>query len=116
MVPSLRVLAMNEAPPQKEGEFVLYWMVANRRFTWNFALERAVAEAERLQKPLVILEDLRLIHQWASPRFHQWVIQGMEEQQRAFSCRTVMYHPYVETRQGEGRALLDGFVRGLRWW
>ena len=48
-------------------------MIASRRVTWNFALDRAVEWAEKLQKPLVILEALRCGYPWASDRMHRFV-------------------------------------------
>jgi hypothetical protein len=41
-VPDIRIRALNEAPVAAEGKYVLYWMIAYRRTTWNFSLQRAV--------------------------------------------------------------------------
>ena len=46
-VPALRIQTCtmsgrsDVAPVQPDGEFVLYWMIAHRRTTWNFSLQRA---------------------------------------------------------------------------
>ena len=37
------------------ADFVLYWMTATRRLSWNYALDRAVDWALELDLPLVIL-------------------------------------------------------------
>jgi deoxyribodipyrimidine photo-lyase len=37
-VPAIRVRACNGAPVRADGDFVLYWMIAFRRTTWNFSL------------------------------------------------------------------------------
>ena len=47
-IPSVRVQACNSAAVDASGDFVLYWMTANRRRHWNFALQRAVHWAEEL--------------------------------------------------------------------
>jgi deoxyribodipyrimidine photo-lyase len=38
----MRVQALNPAPVNPRGRFVLYWMGAYRRPRWNFALDRAI--------------------------------------------------------------------------
>ena len=38
-VPTSRVRVARDLPPAP-GDFVLYWMIANRRFRSNFALQR----------------------------------------------------------------------------
>jgi len=48
MVPASRITAVNGHPPSAAGEFVLYWMIANRRVHWNFALDRAIEHAAAL--------------------------------------------------------------------
>ena len=55
MIPALRIRALNEAPVADNGQFVLYWMTAYRRGTWNFSLERAVEWAQKLNRPPVLL-------------------------------------------------------------
>ena len=57
--------------------YVLYWMISARRLTYNFGLERAVEWAQKLNKPLVILEALRCDYPWASDRIHHFVMDGM---------------------------------------
>jgi len=60
-------------------------MRAFRRPGWNFALQRAVDHARLLDRPLVILEALRCGYRWASDRVHAFVIEGMEDNRRAWS-------------------------------
>lgn len=107
MVPNARVFAKNLTPVRPEREYVLYWMMAYRRTTWNFALSRAIEIAEELGKPLVIFEPLRAGYRWASPRHHQFIMQGMRERARALEASCVTYLPYVEPAIDEGKGLLD---------
>jgi deoxyribodipyrimidine photo-lyase len=96
----------NSLPVLQNKDFVLYWMIASRRTTWNFALDRAVEWAEKLRKPLVILEALRCRYPWASDRMHRFVIDGMAENACRFEGTDVLYYPYLELAPNAGKGLL----------
>jgi deoxyribodipyrimidine photo-lyase len=81
-------------------------MIAFRRTTWNFALDRAVEWAEMLQKPLVILEALRCGYPWASDRMHRFMLDGMAEHAGRLENTSVYYYPYIEPKTGAGKGLL----------
>jgi deoxyribodipyrimidine photo-lyase len=111
MVPAPRVQAVNDAEIRPDRPIVLYWMIAARRTRSNFGLERAVAHARRLGKPLVVLEALRVDHTWASDRFHQFVLDGMRANAEALSGRSgVTYLAYLEPAPGQGRGLLEALA------
>jgi len=95
-----------DAAPRADGRYVLYWMTMFRRAGWNFALERAVRCAERLQRPLVVLEALRCDYPWASERLHRFILEGMRDNVTAFARKPVLYYPYVEPTPGDGKGLL----------
>jgi deoxyribodipyrimidine photo-lyase len=109
-VPASRVAAANTAPVLDDRPCVLYWMIAARRGTWNFGLQRAVEWASRLGKPLVVLEALRAGYPWASDRFHAFVLQGMADNRRHFSGSGARYYAYVEPAPGAGRGLLEALA------
>ncbi|MCA9632289.1 MAG: deoxyribodipyrimidine photolyase [Myxococcales bacterium] len=115
-VPDLRITAIptsaGGAPaPERAGrDYVLYWMIANRRAHYNFALDRAIDHARRLKQPLVVLEALRVGYRWASDRLHTFVIQGMGDNQRSFAGSGATYLPYVEPRPGAGSGLLQALA------
>ncbi len=110
-VPSIRVRALNDCPVNASGKYVLCWMTANRRLTWNFTIDRAVELAEKLGKPLLLFEAIRLDHPWASRRLHAFVIQGMRSnQQRAAKCGH-LYVPYVERQHGDGAGLIEALSK-----
>ena len=98
--PALRVQAVNDREVRADGQFVLYWMIAARRSTWNVALDRAVAWARELERPLVVVESLRVDAPYASARMHRFVLDGMVDNQAAFDASPVLYHPYIEPRPG----------------
>jgi deoxyribodipyrimidine photo-lyase len=110
-VPEERVRAANGAPLRADGDHVLYWMVAARRSTWSFPLQRAVGHAAALGRPLVVLEALRCDHRWASDRLHRFVLQGMADNAKRFAARGVTYLPYVEPSRGAGKGLLEALAR-----
>ncbi len=111
MVPELRIEACNGEPVRPEREYVLYWMIASRRTTWNFGLQRAVERAAGLRKPLVVLEPLNCDYRWASDRIHRFILDGMEENGRRFRTTPVFYYPYVEPAKGAGKGLLAALSR-----
>ncbi len=106
-VPKIRIRRANRAPINIRGDYVLYWMIANRRLTWNFALQRAVDKALELGKPLVILEALRCDYPWASDRLHRFIIDGMTANARYLENRSALYYCYLEPEKGAGKGLLE---------
>ena len=106
-VPSDRIQISNASPINSNGDYVLYWMTAFRRPNFNFALERAVELANQLEKPLLVFEPLRIGYRWASRRFHQFVIQGMQVNRTAFESAGASYLAYVERSSGEGSGLVE---------
>lgn len=111
MVHPLRVSTLVDRPIDPTGRFVLYWMTATRRPSWNFSLDRALEHAHALGKPLVVLEPLRVGYRWASDRIHAFIIQGMADTQAAFRAAGVAYHPYVEPSPGAGKGLLAALAK-----
>lgn len=106
VVPAARIREANTAPRRADGAYVLYWMIAARRTTWNYGLQRAIELARRHGRPLLVLEALRCDYPWASDRLHRFVIDGMADNAAALAARRVAYFPYVEPTQGAGRGLL----------
>lgn len=108
-IPAIRVRDGNTATVRGDGRYVLYWMIAFRRTGWNFALQRAVAWAKELRKPLVVFEPLRCGYPWASDRFHHFVLQGMADNAARLAPlreRGVWYYPYVEPAKDADKGLL----------
>src|SRR5450755_4200077 len=87
-------------------------MIATRRAHDNFALDRAIEHAKRLNLPLVVLEALRVAYPHASDRLHRFVIDGMADNAVAFERAGIAYHPYVEPEVGAGRGLLQALAQG----
>jgi hypothetical protein len=109
-VPAVRIRGCNDAPV-RPSRYVLYWMIASRRVTFNFALDRALEHCRELGKPLVIFEALRCGYRWASDRMHCFVIDGMADNAAACEKAGVRYFPYVEPSPGAGSGLLEALAR-----
>ena len=101
-----RVRIVNSRDVRPDREFVLYWMIAARRPSSNFALDRAIEWARDLKQPLVIFEPLRVDYPWASERLHRFVIDGMADNAKILEETPALYYPYVEPIPGAGRGLL----------
>jgi len=102
----VRERALNGAAENPRGDYVLYWMIAARRATWNLALDAAVDAGKRLDRPVLVFEPLRVGYKWASDRIHAYVMQGMADNAAAFARAGVTYFSYVEPEPGAGKGLL----------
>ena len=49
-VPDFRIQKCNAAEVNPKGDYVLYWMIANRRTHWNFSLQRAVEWSNAIEQ------------------------------------------------------------------
>jgi deoxyribodipyrimidine photo-lyase len=105
-VPASRLRDLNQRPIDPKGDYVLYWMTAYRRTSYNFSLDRALERARELNRPLVILEALRLDYPWASRRLHAFVLEGMADNLRRLARTRVFYYPFIDTRPKAGQGLL----------
>jgi deoxyribodipyrimidine photo-lyase len=103
---SNRVFKRNSNSPNTDGEYVLYWMQINRRFHYNFALEYAIGWANKLDKPLLILEAFSCDYPWATDRTHTFMIQGMKEHLDYAGRHNLNYVSFTEENTGEYEKLL----------
>ena len=74
-----RVRKIGPACVRAEGEYVLYWIRANRRVESNHALQFAAELANRLQKPLLCYESLPCNYPYANDRLHAFTLEGVAE-------------------------------------
>ena len=101
-----RLRRLNGARTAGDRDYVLYWMQAYRRLEHNHALDYALWCAERLERPLVVYEGLRLDYPWASQRLHRFILEGMADNTARAKERGLNYWPFVEEEKGQGRGLL----------
>ena len=77
---SLRTQPRNDRPLVASRSYVLYWMQSTQRFEDNWALRLAIREADRINKPLVIVQTIDCAGDpHTSSRFHTFVLQGAHE-------------------------------------
>lgn len=110
-VPALRIRQANAAPFRHSGKYVLYWMIAARRLSYNFALDRALQHCRAFKKPLLFFEPLRSDYPWASDRIHKFIIDGMADHAALCAKRRIAYYAYLETAPGAGKGLLEALAR-----
>jgi deoxyribodipyrimidine photo-lyase len=82
-------------------------MTANRRLSWNYALDRSLELASELGLPLLILEALSVGYPWSSARHHRAVLDGMAEHRQTLQGSPIAYYPYVEPEPRAGSGLLQ---------
>ncbi|QDT44445.1 Deoxyribodipyrimidine photo-lyase [Gimesia alba] len=109
-VPEIRIRQLNQAPLRGDGDYVLYWMIANRRTRYNYSLQHAVELSQALNKPLLVFEALRCGYEWASDRLHKFIIKGMAANQKSLKDSAATYYPYVEPESGHGSGLLKALA------
>lgn len=109
-VPAVRMNNLNDSPVRPELDYVLYWMIASRRSSWNYGLDRALELSRELNKPLLVLEALRCGYDWASDRIHRFVMQGMADNRAGFAKSPVRYYAYIERKPGDGSGLLEAMA------
>jgi deoxyribodipyrimidine photo-lyase len=105
-IPASRLTALNDAPLRGDRDYVVYWMVSQRRLEWNFALDQALHRARWFGVPLIVFEGLRVGYRWSSPRHHRFALDGMREHRDRLAGTPVTYLPYVEPEAGAGKGLL----------
>ncbi len=105
-----RVRLLNERPLRRSAGWVLYWMTSFRRAGSNFALDRAIEHARKLEQPLVVLEALRVGYPWVNDRLHTFILQGMADNARQFEGSAVTYYPFVETVKDGGKGLVEALA------
>ena len=106
-VAETRIRRLNDGDIDPGGELVVYWMVATRRATYNFGLQRARDLAVQLGRPLMVLEALRYEYPFACDRFHAFILDGMADNRRAFAEAPVRYYPFVGTPDHPGKGLIE---------
>lgn len=77
-----RVRQLNSRELRSGARYVLYWMRANRRATFNHALAFAAGIANDRDLPLLCCETLSFDEPYASDRLHAFVLEGVPENAR----------------------------------
>jgi deoxyribodipyrimidine photo-lyase len=84
MIQSERVQPLNDES-MRGGAYVLYWMQASQRTSFNHALEHAVARANELRLPIVVGFGLMDDYPEANARHYAFMLEGLRDV--AAGCR-----------------------------
>ncbi|HEX2778845.1 MAG TPA: deoxyribodipyrimidine photo-lyase [Gemmatimonadaceae bacterium] len=105
-----RCARVNEMRLVPEGELVLYLMQSTQRIHENWALRFATLEADRLNRPLLILQELDCAGEHASDRTHTFAMQGAQDIARAaeamgYTFRFILRRTKAERSRAMDRAI-----------
>ena len=83
-----RIADLNTQPVQK-GQWVLYWMQQSQRAHDNPALEYAIARANRLDLPVLVVFALTEGYPEANLRHYRFMLEGLAETRRQLARRRI---------------------------
>ncbi len=125
MIHNDRIQTLCDKPENPSGQYVLYWMQQAQRESFNHALEFALLQANRLQKPLLVLFALTDSFPEANARHYAFLLQGLAQTQKALADRGIRFilrlqEPIAATlHYAKNAALLvcdRGYLRIQRHW
>jgi deoxyribodipyrimidine photo-lyase len=106
VIDDLRVHAAGESGPDRQGEFVLYWMRGTTlRARSNFALNFAIEQANALSRPVLAYLGLRAGYRWANDRIHTFILQSIPDIAAGMAERGVQFAFAIETRDRSAAAM-----------
>src|ERR1051325_3332543 len=108
---SSRITGLNNAPENKKGRYVLYWMQMFKRASHNYTLNFAIEMANERHLPLVVYEGLTFSYPWANDRFHTFILEGVEEKQIEFAERGIRYIFYLQRHKHDPRDTVAHLAR-----
>ncbi|WP_423188839.1 deoxyribodipyrimidine photo-lyase [Alkalibacterium sp. f15] len=71
--------------------YVVYWMQASQRTDYNHALEYAIAQANELDKPLLVYFGLTADFPEANARHYTFMLEGLQEVKTELSARGITF-------------------------
>lgn len=81
MIQNERIKILSDQEIFKGGSYVLYWMQASARAHYNHALEYAIRNANKLNKPLIVYFGLTDDFPEANQRHYHFLLEGLRETQ-----------------------------------
>jgi deoxyribodipyrimidine photo-lyase len=106
-----RIRRLNDRPVQRRGELVLYWMQIFRRPDDNAALDHAVALANELGVPCLVLEALRPDYPHASVRLHTFVLEGARDVAAGLARRGIGHAFFLPRTPAEARGVVGELAK-----
>ena len=96
-----RSARVNEMRLVPEGDIVLYLMQSTQRIHENWALRYATIEADRLNRPLLIVHELDSDYEHASDRMHTFALEGARDAARQAEAMGYTFRFLLRRRRGE---------------
>jgi deoxyribodipyrimidine photo-lyase len=124
MIQRERIRPLNNET-EKSRDYILYWMQASQRAEYNHALEYAVDEANKKNKPLVVFFGLTEKFPEANERHYAFMLEGLKDVGQTLEDRGIRFvigrkSPevgVVEMARGACLAVVDrGYLRIEREW
>src|SRR5690348_9093546 len=102
-----RSARINEIRLVPEGDIVLYLMQRTQRIHENWALRYATIEADRLNRPLLIIHELDSDYEHASDRMHTFALQGARDVARAAEAAGYTFRFLLRRKRGEPSRIVE---------
>ena len=102
-----RCMRLNEMRLVPEGECVLYLMQTTQRIRENWGLRYATIEADRLNRPLLIVHELDCDYEHASDRMHTFALQGTRDVARDAEAAGYTFRFLLRRKRGEVSRTVD---------
>ncbi len=90
MIETERIVIHNQETDRK-GDYVLYWMQASQRVKYNHALDYAILEAKKRNKPVVVCFGLTPDFPSANLRHYVFMLQGLQEVARELEKKGIYF-------------------------
>lgn len=85
----------------KKGNYVLYWMQQSQRSEYNHALEYAIAQANVIEKPLVVFFGITDSFPDANERHYTFMLEGLQEVRQSLKKQGIqMVIQHISPEQG----------------
>lgn len=91
MIHPERIQRLNDEKPREGGSYVLYWMQASQRTSFNHALEHAIEQANALRLPVVAGFGLTDDYPEANARHYAFMLAGLRDVSAACRRRGVAF-------------------------
>ncbi|GAB4028655.1 MAG: deoxyribodipyrimidine photo-lyase [Elusimicrobiota bacterium] len=91
MIERERIKILNEAPVNRKGKYVLYFMQASQRLEYNDAANFAAEKANELGLPLVTAFSLIKSFPGANLRHYAFMLEGLKEVSEEFTRRKLTF-------------------------
>ena len=89
MILEERIKQLNAKNTAMERPYVVYWMQSSQRAEYNHALEYAIRQANRLEKPLVVYFGITDGFPEANERHYAFMLEGLKETKAALEQRGI---------------------------